>query len=479
SGSGYKKPYHKKDGDDRGYKKKFDRDNDSSGSGYKKPYHKKDGDDRGYKKKFDRDKDSSGSGYKKPYHKKDGDDRGYKKKFDRDKDSSGSGYKKPYHKKDGDDRGYKKKFDRDKDSSGSGYKKPYHKKDGDDRGYKKKFNSGDDTRGGKADDGFKKRADKKTPSFFKKDESSGEEKKPFYKKEKSSFKKPAIERDYQSDEQFDFKEYRNDKKRAESVKKDYHHKEQKWKNKKRFDKKQNDGGEELIRLNKYIANTGACSRREADQLIASGVVTVNGKTVTELGTKIHYTDKVTYGGQALKREENVYLLLNKPKDFITTVDDPQNRRTVMDLVAGACKERIYPVGRLDRNTTGLLLFTNDGELTKKLTHPSYNIKKVYHVMTDQNVSKEDLAKLRDGFELEDGFVKVDDVQFVGDNSNKRDIGVEIHSGRNRIVRRMFEHLGYKVIKLDRVMFAGLTKKDLPRGRYRFLTAKEISFLKMI
>jgi 23S rRNA pseudouridine2605 synthase len=240
--------------------------------------------------------------------------------------------------------------------------------------------------------------------------------------------------------------------------------------------KENDGS---IRLNRYIANAGICSRREADKLIEAGVIKVNGKVVTQLGTKVFPGDKVMYGEQTLSAEKLVYILLNKPKDYITTADDPQGRKTVMELVKNASRERIYPVGRLDRNTTGLLLFTNDGELATKLTHPKNNIKKIYHVVTDKNVSKTDLQKLKQGIELEDGFIKVDDIQFVGNGSNKRDIGVEIHSGRNRIVRRMFEHLGYKIIKLDRVMFAGLTKKDLPRGKFRALTQQEINFLKMI
>lgn len=240
--------------------------------------------------------------------------------------------------------------------------------------------------------------------------------------------------------------------------------------------KESDGA---IRLNRYIANAGICSRREADKLIEAGVIKVNGKIITQLGTKVFPGDKVMYGDQTLNAEKPVYILLNKPKDYITTADDPQGRKTVMDLVKNATRERIYPVGRLDRNTTGLLLFTNDGELATKLTHPKNNIKKIYHVVTDKNVTKEDLQKLKQGIELEDGFIKVDDVQFVGDSRNKRDIGVEIHSGKNRIVRRMFEHLGYKIIKLDRVMFAGLTKKDLPRGKYRMLSQQEINFLKMI
>lgn len=239
----------------------------------------------------------------------------------------------------------------------------------------------------------------------------------------------------------------------------------------------NPENEGLTRLNKYLANAGLASRREADTLIQSGAVKVNGVVVDQLGYKIKPGDKVTYGDESVKGERKVYLLLNKPKDYITTVDDPRERKTVMELIKGACRERVYPVGRLDRNTTGILLFTNDGELTTRLTHPKYNVKKVYHVTLDKNLKTTDFQALVDGVELEDGLAKADDLAFVGEG--KREVGIEIHSGKNRIVRRMFEHLGYAVIKLDRVVFAGLTKKDLPRGKHRFLTAKEISFLKMI
>jgi 23S rRNA pseudouridine2605 synthase len=233
----------------------------------------------------------------------------------------------------------------------------------------------------------------------------------------------------------------------------------------------------LIRLNKYIANSGVCSRREADKIIADGLITVNGEVVTELGYKVSLTDDVRHEGRSLNPEKKVYLLLNKPRGFVTTLDDPHAERTVMQLVENACKERIYPVGRLDMQTTGVLLFTNDGELAKKLTHPSYEKGKIYHVQLDNDISPDDLKKIKAGFELEDGFIAADDIQRI-DPTDGRQVGIEIHSGKNRIVRRIFNHLGYNVVKLDRVMFAGLTKKDLPRGRYRFLTQQEINFLKM-
>jgi len=234
-----------------------------------------------------------------------------------------------------------------------------------------------------------------------------------------------------------------------------------------------------IRLNKYLADSGICSRREADDLILAGAVSVNGVVVTELGTKVNTTDKVVYGGETLNREKLRYVLLNKPKGVITTSDDPYERHTVMELVEGACQERIYPVGRLDRNTIGLLLLTNDGDLAKNLTHPSHEVKKLYHATLDKPLTKNDLMKIREGLVLEDGPIEVDGIDWVVDDPTKREIGIEIHSGRNHIVRRIFESLGYEVVKLDRVMFAGLTKQNLPRGHWRFLTPSEISILKRI
>ena len=234
---------------------------------------------------------------------------------------------------------------------------------------------------------------------------------------------------------------------------------------------------EQIRLNKYISNSGLCSRREADEYIKNGLIKVNGKIVTTLGTKISYDDKVKFNNKLLNQERKVYILLNKPKDFVTTVDDPHAKRTVIDIVRNACKERIYPVGRLDRNSTGVLLLTNDGELTKKLTHPKFNNKKIYHIFLNKPVTKADLLKITAGITLKDGFIKVDGISYA-DATDKKQVGIEIHSGKNRVLRRIFEHLGYKVLKLDRVYFAGLTKKGLSRGRWRYLTEKEIAFLKM-
>lgn len=298
-------------------------------------------------------------------------------------------------------------------------------------------------------DGFKKKDDFKSKKRFDNDEDNSSKR---YKhdefEERSSYKK--------SERYSDFKDKKGKTSRSKAPKK-------------------NDDG--LVRLNKFLANAGVASRRDADVLIQSGAVQVNGVVVTEMGYKIKPTDEVHYGGESVKGERKVYLLLNKPKDCITTTDDPQERKTVMNLVKTACKERIYPVGRLDRNTTGLLLMTNDGEIAARLTHPKYNIKKVYQVTLTKGLKAEDLQQIQDGIELEDGFIKADEIAYLGEG--KKEIGVEIHSGRNRIIRRIFEHLGYDIIKLDRVSFAGLTKKDLPRGKYRFLEPKEVAFLRMI
>ncbi len=232
-----------------------------------------------------------------------------------------------------------------------------------------------------------------------------------------------------------------------------------------------------IRLNKYLANAGVCSRREADAFISAGVISVNDKIVSELGTKVLPNDNVKFHNQSIVLEQKVYILINKPKDTVTTVEDTHHRKTVMDIVKNACSERVYPVGRLDRNTTGVLLITNDGELTTKLIHPKHNMKKIYHVGLNRKLETEDMEKILSGVDLGDFTVKADAIEFVKEN-NRKEVGLEIHSGQNRVVRRIFDSLGYKVVKLDRVFFAGLTKKNVPRGKYRFLTEKEVNMLKM-
>ena len=242
-------------------------------------------------------------------------------------------------------------------------------------------------------------------------------------------------------------------------------------------KEENYDPNEPLRLNKFLANAGVCSRREADEFITAGVVKVNGEVVTELGTKVLRTDEVLFHDQPVKMEKKVYVLLNKPKDYVTTSDDPQQRKTVMDLVKGACEERIYPVGRLDRNTTGVLLLTNDGDLASKLTHPKFLKKKIYHVYLDKAVTAHDMQQIAEGITLDDGDIKADAIEYASD-TDKKQVGIEIHSGKNRIVRRIFESLGYKVVKLDRVQFAGLTKKNIRRGDWRYLTEEEVDRLRM-
>ena len=252
----------------------------------------------------------------------------------------------------------------------------------------------------------------------------------------------------------------------------------KYSMKKRIEyKEQNYDPTEPIRLNKFLANAGVCSRREADEFIQAGVVTVNGEVVTELGTKVLRTDVVKFHDDPVLLEKKVYVLLNKPKDYVTTSDDPQQRKTVMDLVKNACPERIYPVGRLDRNTTGVLLLTNDGDMASKLTHPKFLKKKIYHVYLDRNVTAHDLQQIAEGITLDDGEIKADAIEYA-DPVDKKQVGIEIHSGKNRIVRRIFESFGYKVLKLDRVQFAGLTKKNLRRGDWRYLTEEEVDRLRM-
>lgn len=346
------------------------------------------------------------------------------------------------------------------------FKKDFHKKEGN-KEYKPRFGTDNDDRGG-----YKKPYGDK-PRFDKRDDRGDREFKPRYDKGRDGDRefKPRFggknDRDYKP--RFDKQDDRGYKPRFDKRDDD------KRSRKRRYEDAAPVMPEEM-RLNRFIAMSGVCSRREADQLIEAGEVTVNGVMVDQLGSKVHpATDEVRLNGELLKGEKKVYILLNKPKGYVTTVEDPHADRTVIDLLKGECKERIYPVGRLDKNTTGVLLLTNDGNLTKELTHPSYAKKKIYHVFLDKPCTEGDLEKLVEGIELEDGPIHADEVSFVDDK--KQEVGVELHSGRNRIVRRMFESLGYEVVKLDRVYFAGLTKMGLRRGFWRYLTPREVSALK--
>jgi len=452
--SGGKKSFDKdrSSGSDRKRFDKRDKGSDGDRSHFSKrsdkPYKKKEyGNDRGEKRSYsDKDKgygEKRSFSDKKPFRKKfDDPERGEKKYFK--KDDKGYGEKRHF----GDKKPFRKKFNEDGD-------KPFRKKYSEDRGEKKYS--------GKEDKGY---GEKRS---FRDKEKHG------FNRDKKSFHKKHGDRD--REEHSYRKKYRNDDSKEHSYEKKYADKKFKKhhdKHEKHHDEPKHDG---LMRLNKYLSNAGICSRREADDLIKAGAVSVNGKVVTEMGFKVSPTDKINYGGETLRHQKKIYLLLNKPKDYITTTDDPHERRTVMELIHGACKERIYPVGRLDRNTTGLLLFTNDGELATKLMHPKYGIKKVYQVTLNKNLKSEDFQDIMNGIELEDGPIKPDEMSYL--EGSKKELGIEIHSGRNRIVRRIFEHMGYEVVKLDRVVFAGLTKKDLPRAKWRFLSEKEVGFLKMI
>jgi len=443
-----------------------------------RPYNKSTSSSSSFSKKDDRPFNREDRSFRKddrPFKK---DDRPFNKRDDGFK-SEHKSYKKPEYKKD--DRFKKADHFKKPEGSNSGERPrrdaPFKKEEGFRR--EEKFTKPD---GFKKDNGFK-REDKpfRKPGEFKRDERTDDRLKrddrprrdtPFNKSDRPFKKDDGFKRE---DKPFrksgDFKRDEQSKtdSRARKPRKD--------------DSSQQEGrsyvpGEpELIRLNRYIANAGVCSRRKADELIEAGVVSVNGEVVTSLGTRVNpETDEVKYNGERLKREKMVYVLLNKPKDYITTTDDPQERRTVMHLVEKATRERIYPIGRLDRNTTGLLLMTNDGELAEKLSHPRNSITKIYQVELNKNLTQGDFNKIEYGLELEDGFIKPDDVSYA-QGASKKEIGIQIHSGKNRIVRRIFEHLGYDVIKLDRVIYANLTKKDLPRGRWRHLEEKEIIQLK--
>ena len=467
---GEKRPYAKREGgsyESAGPRKSF-------GDGERKPYAKReDGEKRPYVKREDGKYESAGprksfgDGERKPYAKReDGEKRPYVKREDGKYESAGprksfgDGERKPYaRREDGEKRPYVKRegssygSDSPRKSFGDGERKPYAKReDGEKRPYVKREGSsyGSDSPRKSFGDGERK-------PYARREDG---EKRPFTADRKVKGEYRDFDKPYEPKLSRDQKVVERSKKSGPSK-----------------TSTQKNVSDDAVRLNRYVANSGVCSRREADVLIATGVVSVNGKIVTEMGYKVNPTDVVNYGGVPIKNEVKKYLVLNKPKDYITTMDDPEERKTVMELIRKACKERLYPVGRLDRNTTGVLLFTNDGDLTAKLTHPKFGVRKIYHVILDKRISSEDFKTISEGFELADGFIKPDAIEYVGEG--KSELGVEIHSGRNRIVRRIFEHLGYEVMKLDRVAFAGLTKKDLPRSKFRFLTPKEVDFLKML
>lgn len=432
------------------------------------------------KKDNNRRPDSKRSGESKPYNREGG-------KFEGKKDSS---FKKDYKKSKPyvEDKFEKKDNKKGDFSKSNSYPKPtFNKPHGSDQEGKgsfgkedyKKRTPKDEPREGSFNRNFKERdkSDKPFDNKFKKGSSSegkgseSEEFKNVYRG-RGKDEKPIYERVPKS-------ELPKESRFTKKFKKPFSKIQTEARPEYNFDKLEKNHGKkeetEIFRLNKYISNSGICSRREADQLIQKGEITVNGEVITELGHKVLRTDKIIYKGKTINPEKPVYILMNKPKDFITTTDDPMERKTVMHLLENACKERVFPVGRLDRNTTGLLLFTNDGELAAKLSHPSNNIKKIYQVTLDKSITHNHEKDISEGLTLEDGPVKVDDLQVL--SKDRMIVGLEIHVGKNRIVRRIFAHLGYEVVGLDRVMYAGLDKKDLPRGKFRFLSEKEVVKLK--
>ena len=398
-----------------------------------RPSYNREGGDRPYRPRFnanneggDRPQRSYGDRPQRPRFSSEGGDRPYRPRFNNGE--GGDRPQRPYN-REGGDRPYRPRFNNGE--GGDRPQRPYNREGGD-RPYRPRFNNGE---GG----GYRSNNGGGYRPRFNNDRQGG-------------YRPRPRTADYDPNAKY-------------SVKKQIEYKEQFV------------DPNEPIRLNKFLANAGVCSRREADEFITAGVVSVNGEVVTELGTKIKRSDVVKFHEEPVSIERKVYVLLNKPKDTVTTSDDPQERRTVMDLVKGACNERIYPVGRLDRNTTGVLLLTNDGDLASKLTHPKFLKKKIYHVHLDKNLTKADMDQIAAGIQLEDGEIHADAISYT-DDFKKDQVGIEIHSGKNRIVRRIFESLGYKVVKLDRVFFAGLTKKGLRRGDWRYLTEAEVNYLRM-
>ena len=453
------------------------------------------GTERSYKdkSKFD-DKEGKDKKFSTP---REGDSRGFKPR---------TGDSRDFKPREGDRKDFKPRESRDGDSRGfkprTGDSRDYKPREGDRKDFKPRTGSGDfkprTPRDGDAKEfrprAFKEGGSRDTPpgekrSYIKKDNFSSEGGQPFRKFDdkkgsasRTTDNRPFRKRDDEQSKQ-GFKPWEGRPERSEQGERgSRQERNNTWNGPEKAPTMRGrknaavvDDG--LIRLNRYISNAGICSRRKADELIAAGVVSVNGEVISELGHKVDpFKDEVRYNGELLKREKKVYVILNKPKDYITTTDDPQERKTVMQLVEKASRERIYPVGRLDRNTTGLLLMTNDGDLADKLSHPKNGITKIYHVELSKSLSQGDMNKIQFGLELEDGLIKPDSVSYVTGGS-KREVGIQIHSGKNRIVRRIFEHLGYEVVKLDRVVYGNLTKKDLPRGRWRFLEEHELIQIK--
>ena len=438
------RPSYNREGGDRPYRPRFNANNE--------------GGDRPQRPRFNSEGGSYGDRSQRPRFNSEGGsygDRPQRPRFNSEGGSYGDRPQRPRFNSEGGDRPYRPRFNNGE--GGDRPQRPYNREGGD-RPYRPRFNNGEG--GDRPQRPYNREGgDRPYRPRFNNGEGGG------YRSNNGGGYRPRFNNDRQGGYRPRLRTADYDPNAKYSVKKQIEYKEQFV------------DPNEPIRLNKFLANAGVCSRREADEFITAGVVSVNGEVVTELGTKIKRSDVVKFHEEPVSIERKVYVLLNKPKDTVTTSDDPQERRTVMDLVKGACNERIYPVGRLDRNTTGVLLLTNDGDLASKLTHPKFLKKKIYHVHLDKNLTKADMDQIAAGIQLEDGEIHADAISYT-DDFKKDQVGIEIHSGKNRIVRRIFESLGYKVVKLDRVFFAGLTKKGLRRGDWRYLTEAEVNYLRM-
>ncbi|MFT4063097.1 MAG: pseudouridine synthase [Edaphocola sp.] len=474
---GFKKPFNREGGEDRPFRKSFDKPFDGERKGgFKKPFNREGGEDRPFRKSFDKPFDGERrGGFKKPFNREGGEDRPFRKSFDKPFDGECRG-------------GFKKKFEDGKDGFGKRFDREFsdHKKGKFDEDHPKKPNRYADAFGKLDDDELVARKKKKAKAV---EDKASQPEVTFTKELESRWDEAPVEKKFgKSDIIRKPQEYDEEGKPVKRHDAKTRFKRQ-FDNENEYEQAYNNiGGKKAetptlheedgpMPLNKFIAHCDVCSRRDAVALVKDGKVTVNGAVVTEPGFKVNPTDAIALNGTPLTIQKNlVYILMNKPKGFITTTDDPKGRRTVIELIDGVIDERVFPVGRLDRNTTGLLLLTNDGELTQKLSHPKYNIRKVYKATLSKNLSKEDFDKIKEGVLLEDGPAPVDQLEYL---DKKNEIGLEIHSGKNRIVRRIFESLGYEVEKLDRVMYAGLTKKNILRGKWRLLTKQEVINLKHI
>ncbi len=494
SGDGEKRPYQRREeGGER--RAPFSRGRSDSNDGEKRPYQRREegGESRA---PFSRGRSDSRDGEKRPYQRREegGESRA---PFSRGRSDSNDGEKRPFAERSPErgERGPDSYRDsRGRSDSGDGEKRPYKRRDENGESRAPFTRGRSDSRDGEKRP-YQRReesGESRAPFTRGRSDSRDGEKRSYQKREESNDRGPDSYRD--SSERSERPAKRRDKSGPPSREDRHSRFEEKSSFRDRPSYGKSGGrrgaprkrsastGDDLtgeIRLNRFIGMAGICSRREADDLITAGVISVNGQVATELGMKVKPGDDIRYNGERIRNEKHVYLLLNKPKDYITTSDDPNDRKTVMELIAGACPERVYPVGRLDRNTVGLLLFTNDGDLARHLTHPSSRVKKIYQAELDKNFKVSDARRLQEGVELEDGISSVDEISIGNAKDDKKVVGVELHSGKNRIVRRMFEALGYDVVKLDRVGFAGLTKKDLPRGRWRMLDEREVGFLKMM